>query len=1030
MRIAILGPLAAGSATIGGPRLRWLLVRLALAGGRAVTLEELTDALWPGAVPADPANAVQSLVSRLRRALPSPSALESVPGGYRLTAVTDAAEFEQLVRRAAATPDPAASATLLRRALGLWRGPALADVTAAPFATGHAARLEESRLSALEDLAEADLTLLTRGDDLAEADRHGAAGLVARLSELTVRHPLRERLHALHIRALHAEGRTAEALAAYEHLRRALAGELGADPGPDLRALHLDLLRAAPPPPPRTNLRTPLTSFVGRTTEIDRILGQLRGHRLVTLVGPGGAGKTRLAATVAALVLDPDATTADDVRERVWLVELAAVSDPGDVAQAVQGVLGAMPPRRPPGDTMGRLAEALSGGPVLLVLDNCEHLVDAAARLAGDLLGRCPELTVLATSREPLGIAGEALSPVGPLPLDLAVRLFEERAAAADPSFEPGPQVTEICRRLDGLPLAIELAAARLRSLTLSQVAERLDDRFALLTGGSRTSLPRHQTLRAVVAWSWDLAEDGERALAERLSVFAGTFDAGAAGCVGASLDALAALVDKSLLQQAPGGRYRMLETIREFALERLATGGGAEAARDAHAAYFLRLAETAEPHLRGGGQREWINRLIGEHDNLLAALHHAAARDDADTAVRLAAALGQFWMTWGNNSDSVGWLKTALAVPGPAPVRARAIATAVFLTNSAFGGAPNSPGAAVEGVQELIDAIDPGDDHPLLALIEPALGLFTDDDALGLAAVERNLDHPDPWTRAVLRMARGALLENRGDSLGMRADLLVAEAELAALGEHWARSQALTILAGSHVLLGDFDRAVTALETAIELIRALDSANTTGHQRVWLAGARILQGDAARGRAELEALAAEPPRGWNTSSVAFAQLELGDLARREGDLTEAARRYAISSRTIERLPVVAPQFHALILAQRAHLSAALGDVDDAARRVRGAVEQALSVKDMPVLATIGVAAAALWAARGEPARAARVLGATEQLRGLPAAHHPDVIALTARLRAELGEAAFGKEYADGSGLTREQAVSQVRDLD
>ncbi|MFE0077309.1 BTAD domain-containing putative transcriptional regulator [Nonomuraea sp. NPDC059023] len=1024
MRIAILGPLAAGSATIGGTRLRWLLVRLALAGGRAVTLEELTDALWPGAVPADPANAVQSLVSRLRRALPSPSALESVPGGYRLTAVTDAAEFEQLVRQAAATPDPAASASLLRRALGLWRGPALADVTAAPFATGHAARLEESRLSAIEDLAEADLTL---------ADLRGAPGLsevVARLSELTVRHPLRERLHAIRIRALHAAGRTAEALAAYEHLRHALADELGADPGPDLRALHLDLLRATPPPPRRTNLRTPLTSFVGRTTEIDRILGQLRDHRLVTLVGPGGAGKTRLATTVAALVLDPDATPVDDVREGVWLVELAAVSDPGDVAQAVQAVLGAAPPRRPPSDTTGRLAEALSGGPVLLVLDNCEHLVDAAARLADDLLGRCPELTVLATSREPLGIAGEALSPVGPLPLDLAVRLFEERAVAADPSFEPGAQVAEICRRLDGLPLAIELAAARLRSLTLSQVAERLDDRFALLTGGSRTSLPRHQTLRAVVAWSWDLAEDGERALAERLSVFAGTFDAGAAGCVGTSLDALAALVDKSLLQQAPGGRYRMLETIREFALERLVAGGGAEAARDAHAAYFLRLAEIAEPHLRGGAQREWINRLIGEHDNLLAALHHAAAREDADTAVRLAAALGQFWMTWGNNSDSVGWLKTALAVPGPAPVRARTIATAVMLTNSAFGGAPNNPGQSVEGVQELIDAIDPDDDHPLLALIEPALGLFTDDDALGLAAVERHLDHPDPWTRAVLRMARGALLENRGDSLGMRADLLVAEAELAALGEHWARSQALTILAGSHVLLGEFDRAVTALETAIELIRALDAANTTGHQRVWLAGARILRGDAARGRAELEALAAEPPRGWNASSVAFAQLELGDLARRAGDLTEAGRLYAISSRTIERLPVVAPQFHALILAQRAHLSAALGDVADAARRVRGAVERALSVKDMPVLATIGVAAAAVWAARGEPARAARVLGATEQLRGLPAVHHPDVIALTARLRAELGEAAFGKEYAEGSGLTREQAVSQVRDLD
>ncbi|MFI6505427.1 BTAD domain-containing putative transcriptional regulator [Nonomuraea typhae] len=1016
MRIAILGPLAAGPDAIGGARLRRLLVRLALASGRTVTVEELTDALWPEERPADPSNAVQSLVSRLRRALGSPGVLESVPGGYRLTASTDAAEFEQLVRQAATTPDPAAAASLLRQALALWRGPALGDVAADPFAIGHAARLEESRLSALEDLADADLAA-------SDGSQSGLPELIARLSELTVEHPLRERLHATRIRALHAAGRTAEALAAYEHVRADLAAELGADPGPDLRALHLELLRATPPAGPRTNLRAPLTSFVGRDAEIERILAQLREHRLVTLVGPGGAGKTRLATTVAARVLHGPGEA------EVWVAELAAVSDAADVPRAVQAALGPSLLLHPRGDTIGALAEALSGGPALLVLDNCEHLIGAAARLAEDLLGRCPELSVLATSREPLAIAGEALSPVGPLPPETAARLFTERARAADPGFAPDEQVAEICRRLDGLPLAIELAAARLRSLTLRQVAERLDDRLALLTGGSRTALPRHQTLRAVVAWSWDLADERERALAERLSVFPGTFDAEAAACLDACIDALATLVDKSLLQQAPGGRYRMLETIREFALERLADSGRGPAARAAHAAYFLRLAETAEPQLRGGGQREWMNRLAAEHDNLLAALHHAAAAGDADTAVRLAAALGPFWFTWGSKRASASWLGTALQVEGPAPAVARTIATAIYLISSAFSGAFATSLEVAGRLRELIDGLGPDDDHPLLALLEPALALFTDDDELGLAAIGRRLDHPDPWTRAILRMTRGAMLENRGDLLGMRADMLVAEAELAALGEHWGRSQALTILAGSHMVLGEFDQAVSALETAAELITALDPANPASHQRVMLAAARLMAGDAERGRRELEALANAPARGWDARLVAFAQLELGNLHRREGDVATADRLYQAASAAIERLPVMAPQFTALVLARRAHVAAAAGDMDGAARLVATAAEHTLPVKDMPVLALVGVATAAVWAARGEPGRAARVLGAAERLRGLPDAYEPDVVALTARLRGELGAAAFDEEYAGGRDLTRAEAIEQVRDV-
>ncbi|WP_327092655.1 winged helix-turn-helix domain-containing protein [Nonomuraea sp. NBC_01738] len=1029
MRVEILGTPQAG-VPISGTRLRWLLVRLALAEGRAVTVSELAAALWPDEQPADPANAVQSLVSRLRRALPDPAVLASVPGGYRLHAACDAAEFESLVRQARAAGSAAESVAALEHALALWRGPALGDLADAPFAVGYAARLEEARLSALEDLYD-HLTGATATD----AGDHDLAG---ELGELCAGHPLRERLQAARIRALHRAGRTAEALVAYEDVRTRLAAELGADPGAALRDLHLALLREPAPVVQRTNLRAPLTSFVGRETEVERVREQLTTGRLVTLLGPGGAGKTRLATMFAAtLVAD----------RPVWVVELAPVTDAHDVMQATLAALGnpaGMDGSGVPRDTLGRLVAILSGGPVLLVLDNCEHLLDAAARLADDLLGRCPDLRVLATSREPLGILGETLSPLGPLPPELAARLFTERARAANPALPsmPGVLVAEICTRLDGLPLAIELAAARLRSLTPEQVAARLDDRFALLTGGSRTALPRHQTLRAVVAWSWDLADVAERALAERLAVFPGTFDAAAAERVafgGAGtferaaqpgetpaapymLDRLAALVDKSLLQSVAGGRYRMLETIREYALERLQDP---RQARAAHAANYLALAEAAEPHLRSREQVEWIALLVAEHDNLLAALHFAAGAHDAETAVRLAAALGQFWTVWGNRSDSVGWLRLALEVPGPAPQLARTVARAVYLINDSFTSSGPADRDRVTGaLAELVAEADLDADHPILALVEPVLALFTDDDELGHAAIERRLAHPDPWTRAVMRMARGAIRENTGDMTGMLEDLLAAEHELEKLGERWARSQALTMLGGAHTVGGDFPAAIEALETAIELIGELAPDDVAGQQRVWLANARVLSGDVERGKTELLAMAGVPAHNWRSRDIAFAQLELGDLARRSGDVAEAGRRYEQAAATIHRLPAVAPQFRALILAQRAHLAAELGELAQAVRWVDEAVELSVLVKDMPVLARIGLAGAAIWVARGGYDTAAQVLGAAEHLRGSPDRFHPDVIALTGRLRAELGEAGFHAAYAAGRALARPAAVA------
>ncbi|HEY3000990.1 MAG TPA: BTAD domain-containing putative transcriptional regulator, partial [Kribbellaceae bacterium] len=716
MRIAILGPtdvrVADGSPVeVRGGRLRALLVRLALDAGRPVSTAALVDALWGDEPPAAVANALQSLVSRLRTALGSTDAVRSGPAGYTLTrAEVDAAAFERLVTEARSAADPERALSLLTEASALWRGEALADVREAPFAEAPAARLEDLRLAADEDRAAALLAI----------GRPGSA--VAALSPLAVAHPLRERTHELLIRALHASGRQTDALTTYDALRTRLADELGVDPSPRLRDLHVAVLRgdrldtdpvrrpvvpdpvrrgdadepvrAPAQPVDRTgadddtrpagvvpnNLRARLTSFVGRDDDVTAIGGLLRtGTRLVTLVGPGGAGKTRLA-TEAARTLG---TTSYD---GIWFVELAPLGDAADAAPAMLGTLGV-------GEIVGDLRGALSGLPkvrtarerlvevladrdVTLVLDNCEHLVAGLAELAETLLAHCPRLRVIATSREPLGIDGEQLYPVGPLRMPPvqsapreparqesadhgesypAVRLFLDRGRAVRPAFAltdaNAVAVAEICRRLDGMPLAIELAAARLRSLGPEQIVERLEDRFRLLTTGSRTALPRHQTLRAVVEWSWDLLDEAERQVARRLSVFSGgaTLDAAERVCAGPGLPpdevlgALASLVDKSLVEAGSAGgtvRYAMLETVKAFSAERLGEAAETEWVRRAHADCFLALAERAAPNLRTGEQLDWIARLTADHDNLLGALRYAIDTGDADLAIRLVAVL------------------------------------------------------------------------------------------------------------------------------------------------------------------------------------------------------------------------------------------------------------------------------------------------------------------------------------------------------------------------------------------------------
>src|ERR1700733_3094815 len=488
-------------ADVPGARLRGLLIALALEPGHAVPKATLVDWIWGERPPSEAANALQRLVSRLRKALPD-GVIEGQSDGYRLTVepdAVDAVRFERLVRLARADSDPR-RVGLLREALALWRGAVMQGVDLQESAAFNAAvtRLEGLRLTALEDRFDAEVGL-----------GHGGE-LITELTDLVAAHPVRERLAAALMRALVAIGRDTEALLVYQRTREALADALGVDPSPELSALHVALLRGElgrPEQDRKTNLRAELTSFVGKDADVAAVRELIAEHRLTTLIGPGGSGKTRLAGETARTLLG-------DLPDGAWLVDLAAIGADGDVAQSALAGLGlrdALLGEAPNAEPMDRLIAAIREREALLILDNCEHVIESAAAFAHRVLGECQRLRILATSRKPLGITGEALWLVEPLALPAegadpaeiesspAVWLLRDRASAGAEDLtvdaRTSTAMARVSRALDGMPLAIELAAARLRTMSLEQLANRLDDRFRLLTGGSRTSLPRHRTL-------------------------------------------------------------------------------------------------------------------------------------------------------------------------------------------------------------------------------------------------------------------------------------------------------------------------------------------------------------------------------------------------------------------------------------------------------------------------------------------------------------------------------------------------------
>lgn len=1049
---------------VGGTRLRALLILLALEPGRVVASELLIDGIWQDDPPAGATNALQALVSRLRRALPGVD-LESHPAGYRLVVEPDAVDvvrFEALAAagRGALARDPEDAARLLRRALELWRGPALLDVAARPSFRAPVTRLTELRAAVLEDRIEADLRV-GRGREL-----------TGELGSLVAEHPLRERLVGALMRALVAAGRPAEALTAYRSAREALAEELGVDPSPELSALHTAVLRgelevpgpprsqsplplpssALPSPPavpplpplpplPPTNLPAGLASFVGRDEDIARVAALLDRFRLTTLIGPGGAGKTRLAVQSARPLL---ARFPDGVR----LVELAPLGAEGDVPSAVLNALGLREQAPVASDPLDRLTAALRTRTALLVLDNCEHLVDAVAALAERLLGACPGLRILATSREPLGLTGEALWTVRPLALPppdadaaqalsyAAVRLLGDRAAAARPDFsvteESAPAVTRICRALDGMPLAIELAAARLRTMSPEQLAARLDDRFRLLTGGARTAPRQHRTLRAVVDWSWELLTEAERTLLRRLAAFPGgaTVEAAEGVCAGGPveafdvLDLVTSLTDKSLLVTAGDGRYRMLETIRAYGLEKLAEAGERDAVRRAHAAYFTGLARAADPYLRRAEQLEWLGRLAAEHDNLAGALRGALAAGDARAAVRLVAAAGWYWWLGGHKAEGAELAARALALPPSAPVdgepdpaavdgepdpagddeaRAVACALAVLFATAGLGDDRRTGELLREGV---LLAGRTGSRHPVVRFLEPMDRLLRgagDGAPAPVDAWAGLLADEDPWVRAQARL-EGAktLLGAGGPPAQAEAAIEAALAGFRGLGERWGISFALTLLADLVARRGDHRAAIGHYEEAVAVLGELGVVEDRLY--AWVRQAQLcrLAGDpagsaAAMDRAERHAVAA----GWPEALAMMAHGK-ADLARWSGEPALARAELARAGEAVREV-AVHPVFQVVLLDSLGYLDAADGQLEAARAHRAEALELAAAARHAPTLAQVLVGVADQAVRLDRPREAARLLAAALAVRGGPDHSRADAARVEAAAHAALG---------------------------
>jgi predicted ATPase/DNA-binding SARP family transcriptional activator len=826
MQYRILGSLEVGldgpAFTVKGGKPRALLALLLLHRNEVVPAERLIDDLWGESAPATAANTLQVYVSQLRKLVEDRLVREGP--GYRLRVEAgelDAERFEQLASEGSSALGRRSygeAAELLGQALALWRGPVLADARYESFAQPEIARLEELRLGAIEDRIEAEVGL----------GHHDQ--VIGDLEALVAENPSRERLRGLLMLALYRAGRQSEALEAYQEARRALLDELGLEPGPELRELEQAILRQdeslARRPLPESNVPVPVSTLVGRSRELEEISELLRSGqaRLLTLTGPGGAGKTRLAIEAANAL-------AGELPDGAFFVPLDTIRDPALLLPAIAHAVAVRESAEEP--LLESLRARLAGRRALILLDNFEQLAATAPLLAQVLLAT-PGLTFLVTSRSALRLSGEREFPVEPLGRSDAVALFVERAQAADPSFrltdESKAAVEEICARLDDLPLALELAAARTKLLPPESMLERLDERLELLSRGARDLPERHRALRNTVAWSYELLEPSEQRLFAHLAVFAGgcTLESAVAVC-DATLDSTAALIDDSLLERA-GERLRMLETIREYALEQLDADKEGSAVKRRHFEHFLAVAESDPVP----NQAVWLAQLDAERDNLRAALAWCREAGEGGLGLRLAAALWEFWWVRGHLAEGRRWLDEALdqGAGEAADLRARALHAAASLASRQgdYDRAAELSEQSLALWEELGDAsgtarsllslgtvaAEQGNQERAIELSERAAELYRESgDKRGHALAVSNLggialERGDYAKAAALSEQAYGLFETLEDSEGMALSLV--NQGFAALSEH------------------DHDRALALLRQALRRLAELEFRDVIGY--------------------------------------------------------------------------------------------------------------------------------------------------------------------------------------------------------
>jgi predicted ATPase/DNA-binding SARP family transcriptional activator len=838
--------------SLGGQKQRALLATLLLEPNRIVSADRLIDAVWGEIPPETARNTVQVYISQLRKRLPA-GALETVPPGYRLAVdpgTIDLFEFVRLCdegRSALASGDAATAAETLRTALGLWRGAALADLASAPFAQTEVLRLEEQRAAASEDRIDAELAL----------GRHGA--LVPELEALIGEYPLRERLRAQLMLALYRADRQADALSAYQRARTTLVEELGIEPGEALRKLErailahdpsLDLVEPGRIAPHR--IPAPLHALLGRERELAALSVLIRrpDTRLVTLTGPGGIGKTSLAFELGRRL-------ATEFGDGSAVVLLGALDDPDRVARAILEALEVPETGRDPGD---ELARALANSELLVVVDNFEQVL-AAAPAISNLLTGCPSLKVVVTSRAPLHIGGEHEFPVPPLAEDEAAELFVTRAQAANPRFELGDEnaaaVAELCAKLDGLPLAIELAAARAKLLPPAALLARLGNRLELLTD-TRRDAPRHQqTLRLTLDWSYDLLDSEAQRLFAQLAVFAGGCTLASAEVVcridGSILDSLAGLVDESLLAQRSHvePRFTMLQLVRDYALERLEASGESDELRRRHLDHYVALAEEAEPRLAGAEQAAWLVRIEDEHENLRAALAYALDSGKPALALRLVVGIRRFWQIHGYLAEGRQSLRSALtATEGThSELRANAFNMLGILAGEQgdFDSAHDEFAAAAEEARMV------GATRSLSsALVNLGnLSFFSGDLDAARDLYRESIEHfaalGDLRGQALARENIGLLALTTDDAAEAVTWLTAARDQAREAGDELEVGHATRSLAAANIELGYGAEATTLLAESLAIARELGDTHGIAECLETFAGLAATVGDAGR---------------------------------------------------------------------------------------------------------------------------------------------------------------------------------------